>query len=129
MDLDYLVILTPHSPETHNIVNTAVFSSMKPTAYLINLARGGVVDEDALIGALRENQIAGAALDVFREEPLPEDHPFWSMKNVIVTPHLAGFNDRYASQALPLVEENVQKFLAGEVDHMVNVVRRGAPPV
>jgi phosphoglycerate dehydrogenase-like enzyme len=82
-----------------------------------------------LIGALRENKIAGAALDVFREEPLPEDHPFWSMKNVIVTPHLAGFHDRYASQALPIVEENVQKFLAGEVDHMVNVVRRGAPTV
>lgn len=129
IDLDYLVILTPYSPETHNIVNAAVFFSMKPTAYLINLARGGVVDEDALIGALRENKIAGAALDVFREEPLPEDHPFWSMKNVIVTPHLAGFNDRYASQALPIVEENVQKFLAGDVDHMVNVVRRGAPPV
>jgi D-2-hydroxyacid dehydrogenase (NADP+) len=128
-DFDYFVILTPYSSKTRNIVNVSILSSMKPTAYLINLARGGVVDEDALITALQNGQIAGAALDVFREEPLPEDHPFWGMKNLIVTPHLAGFHDRYASQALPIVEENIRKFLTGDFEHMVNVVRRGAPPV
>lgn len=127
--VDYFVILTPYSPDTRNIVNGAIFSAMKSTAYLINLARGGVVDEDALIRSLRDGKIAGAALDVFREEPLPEDHPFWSMKNVIVTPHLAGFNDRYASQALPIVEQNIEKFLARDFDHMVNIVKRAAPAV
>jgi D-2-hydroxyacid dehydrogenase (NADP+) len=124
-DLDYLIVLTPYSSETRNIVNSTIFSSMKPSAYLINLARGGIVDENALILALEHGQIAGAALDVFSQEPLPKDHPFWSMKNVIVMPHLAGFHDRYANQALPVVEANIEKFLAGDVEHMINVVRPG----
>src|SRR5882672_3845987 len=68
--------------------------------------------------------IAGAALDVFATEPLPEDHPLWSMDNVIVTPHLGGFHDQYAEEALPTVVENFRKFLAGELDNMKNVVRR-----
>jgi D-2-hydroxyacid dehydrogenase (NADP+) len=122
---DYLVVLTPYTPETRGLVNSAVFSAMKPTAYLINLARGGVVDEDALVSALRNREIAGAALDVFSQEPLPPEHELWSVKNVIVFPHLAGFHDRYPSQALPVVEKNLQKFLAGQVADMVNVVRRG----
>jgi phosphoglycerate dehydrogenase-like enzyme len=124
-DLDYFIVLTPYSSETRNIVNSAIFSSMKPSAYFINLARGGIVDENALIAALEQGQIAGAALDVFSVEPLPQNHPFWSMKNVIVTPHLAGFNDKYAGQALPVVEANIQKFLAGDFEQMLNIVRRG----
>jgi D-2-hydroxyacid dehydrogenase (NADP+) len=123
-DLDYLVVLTPHSPATHHIVNGAIFSAMNPTSYFINLARGGVVDEEALIKALENGQIAGAALDVFNQEPLPEDHPFWSMKNVIVTPHLGGFYDGYADRALPVVEENIRRFLAGDTMNMINVVKR-----
>lgn len=122
---DHLVVLTPYMPQTQKLVNAAVFSAMKPSAYLINLARGGVVDENALVSALRNGKIAGAALDVFSQEPLPPDHELWSMKNVIVFPHLAGFNDRYPSQALPIVEQNIQKFLAGQVAEMVNVVREG----
>jgi D-2-hydroxyacid dehydrogenase (NADP+) len=124
-DLNYLIVLTPYSSETRNIVNSTIFSSMKPSAYLINLARGGIVDENALILALEHSQIAGAALDVFSQEPLPRGHAFWSMKNVIVMPHLAGFHDRYASQALPVVEANIEKFLAGDVGNMINVVRPG----
>jgi D-2-hydroxyacid dehydrogenase (NADP+) len=123
-DLDYLVALTPYSPATHHIVDSAIFSAMKPTGYFINLARGGVVDEGALIKALESGQIAGAALDVFNDEPLPQDHPFWTMKNVIVTAHLGGFYDGYADRALPVVEENIRRFLAGDTMNMINVVKR-----
>jgi D-2-hydroxyacid dehydrogenase (NADP+) len=123
-DLDYLVALTPYSAATRHIVNTAVFSAMRPTSYFINLARGGVVDEEALIQALENGRIAGAALDVFNEEPLPQNHPFWTMKNVIVTPHLGGFYDGYAERALPVVEENIRRFLAGDTKNMINVVKR-----
>jgi phosphoglycerate dehydrogenase-like enzyme len=123
-DVDYLVALTPYSPATHHIVNAAVLSAMKPGSYFINLARGGIVDEEALIKALESRLIAGAALDVFNHEPLPDDHPFWTMKNVIVTPHLGGFYDGYADRALPVVEENIRRFLAGDTMNMIYVVRR-----
>lgn len=122
--LDYLVVLTPYSPETRKIVNSLVLSAMKPTAYFINLARGGVVDEQALINALEQGQIAGAALDVFGQEPLPPDHPFWSMKNVIITPHLGGFSVEHAERALPVIEENIRRFLSGETMHLLNIVNR-----
>jgi D-2-hydroxyacid dehydrogenase (NADP+) len=123
---DFLVLLTPYTPETHGIVNAKIFDAMKPTSYVLNLARGGVVDEDALLAALQAGKIAGAALDVFVEEPLREDHPFWTMENVIVTPHLGGFHDQYADRALPTIEENVRRFLAGDTQNMINVVRRPA---
>lgn len=123
-DLDHLVLLTPYSPETRHIVNAAVFDAMKPSAYLVNLARGGVVDEAALLEALRAGKIAGAALDVFETEPLPPEHPFWSLPNVIVTPHLGGFYDKYVDAALAVVETNLRKFLAGDTQTMINRVAR-----
>jgi D-2-hydroxyacid dehydrogenase (NADP+) len=123
-ELDYLVVLTPYSPGTRHIVDSAVLSAMKPASYVINLARGGVIDEQALVKALDGGKIAGAALDVFGQEPLPEDHPLWSMKNVIVTPHLGGFFDGYAERALPIVEENIRRFLAGDTASMINIVPR-----
>ena len=123
-EIDYLVLLTPYSPATRGIVGAKVFSAMKPTSYLVNLARGGVVDEDALIRALEQGQIAGAALDVFTQEPLPEDHPFWKMERVIITPHLGGFYDAYPAHALPIIEENLRRFLAGDTKNMINVVKR-----
>lgn len=122
--LDFLVVLTPYSPATRHIVGEAVFAAMKPGSYFINVARGGVVDEDALIHALERGQIAGAALDVFSEEPLPQDHPLWKTKNVILTPHVAGLHDAYATHALPVVEENIRRFLAGDIANMINVVKR-----
>ena len=125
-DLDFLVVLTPFTPETRGILGAKVFAAMRPRSFLVNLARGGVVDHNALLEALRQGRIAGAALDVFEVEPLPEDHPFWGMENVIVTPHLGGFHDQYAEQALPTVEENLRRFLAGDFDNMINVVRRPA---
>ena len=126
-ELDFLIVLTPYSAETRKIISSAVFAAMKQSAFFINLARGGVVDDDALIHALKDGQIAGAALDVFNREPLPKNHPFWSIKNMIVTPHVAGFHDNYASEALPTVETNMRNFLAEDFCNMVNVVKRGQP--
>jgi len=123
-ELDYLVLLTPHTPDTRGIVDAELLAAMKPTSYLVNLARGGVVDEAALIDALDAGRLAGAALDVFAEEPLPAGHRFWDMEQVIVTPHLGGFCDVYVDDALPIVVENIRRFLAGNRDQMINVVRR-----
>jgi len=124
-ELDYLVLLTPYSAATRGIISEKVLAAMKPSSYLVNLARGGVVDEPALIEALQEGRIAGAALDVFTQEPLPADHPFWSMDRVLITPHLGGFCDVYVDQALPVVEQNIRRFLAGERSRMANVVKEG----
>jgi phosphoglycerate dehydrogenase-like enzyme len=123
-DLDYLVLLTPYTEATHHIAGAALFAAMKKGSFVVNLARGGIVDETALIAALERGHIAGAALDVFTTEPLPQDHPFWSMPNVIVTAHLGGFYDEYPDRALPVVEANLRAFLAGDIDHMINLVSR-----
>lgn len=119
-EFDYLIVLVPYEPDTDCLVGARVFAAMKPTAYLINIARGGVVDEDALAAALEAGEIAGAGLDTFVEEPLPPDDPFWAMDNVIVTPHLGGFNDVYVDQALPQFETNLRAFLDGRPDRMIN---------
>jgi phosphoglycerate dehydrogenase-like enzyme len=121
-EADFLLLLLPHTPENDNIIGEAVFKAMKPTAYLINLARGGVVDEPALIKALQSGEIAGAGLDVFREWPLPKSSPLWDMKNVVITPFVGGQSDQYAQQAMTIVEPNLKNFVAGRIDRMVNVV-------
>jgi phosphoglycerate dehydrogenase-like enzyme len=123
-ELDFLVLLAPFSEETRHIVNAGVFAAMKPGSYLVNLARGGIVDEGAMMAALDSGRLAGAALDVFQTEPLPAGHRLWSMKNVIITPHLGGFYDTYAARALPTIEHNMECFLRGDLDAMQNVVRR-----
>ena len=123
--LDHLVLLTPLSEATRNIVDKAVLDAMKPTAFLTNLARGGVVDEAALAETLTARKIAGAAIDVFVTEPLPADHPFWALDNTILTPHLGGFNDQYVNHAMPIIEANMAAYLAGARDKMVNVVQNG----
>jgi phosphoglycerate dehydrogenase-like enzyme len=125
-ELDYLVLLTPYSPATHNIVDARVLAAMKPTAYLINLARGGVLDEDALVEALRAGRLAGAGLDVFNQEPLPPDHPFWAFENVIITTHQGGFCDTYVDLAMPIIEHNMRCFLAGDVKAMINLAQPAA---
>ncbi len=123
--IDHLVLLTPYSPETHHIVDARIIDAMKPSAYLINLARGGIVDEPALIDALHNRRIGGAAIDVFVQEPLPADHPFWGMDNVILSPHIGAFNADYTSQVLPFVKENMTRYLAGDIGNMINVVKKG----
>ena len=125
-ELDYFVLLTPYSPATHHMIDAKVFAAMKPTSYLVNVARGGVVDEDALVDALRAGKIAGAGLDVFSQEPLPPDHPLWDFKNVIITTHQGGFCDTYVDLAMPILEHNTRCFLAGDLKAMVNVARPAA---
>lgn len=125
-ECDHLVLLTPYSPATHQMVNAQVFAAMKPGAYLINLARGGVVDEDALMDALRSKRLAGAALDVFNQEPLPPDNPLWTFKNVIITTHQGGFYDTYPDLAMPILDHNVRCFLDGNLKGMMNVARAAA---
>lgn len=124
-ELDFLIAVTPYTPETDRIIGKAVFDAMKPTAFLVNVARGGVVDEDALLEALRNNQLAGAGLDTFTVEPLPADNPLWQMENVIITPHNAGLSEAYVRLALPVVEENIRRYLAGDYANMLNIVKRG----
>ncbi|HEY2531118.1 MAG TPA: D-2-hydroxyacid dehydrogenase [Xanthobacteraceae bacterium] len=121
-EFDFFVLLTPLTEKTRNSVNAEVLTAMKPASFLVNLARGGVVDEPALIETLKTGRIAGAALDVFNEEPLPPDHPFWAMTNVIITTHQGGFCDVYIDYALPTVENNLRCFLKGDIGGMINVV-------
>jgi phosphoglycerate dehydrogenase-like enzyme len=125
-DLDFLVALIPMSAETHNIVGEKVFAAMKPTAYLVNVARGGVVDEPALIKALEGGQIAGAGLDVFAQEPLPADSPLWKTKNVTIFPHLGGYSEGYEDRAMPTIEKNMRCFLNNDLKGMMNIVRKPA---
>jgi len=119
---DFLVLIVPLSPQTENLIDAAVLAAMQPSAYLINVARGGVLDEGALLEALRERRIAGAALDVFREQPLPPDHPLWRAERVIVTPLIGGMSNVYLDQAYPIVRDNLQHYLAGRAAAMRNIV-------
>jgi D-2-hydroxyacid dehydrogenase (NADP+) len=122
-ELDFLVALTPLSAETRNIINAKVLAAMKPTAYLVNVARGGVVDEPALIEALNAGKIAGAALDVFSKEPLPSDDPIYRAKNVQIYSHLGGYSEGYEERAMPTLAGNMACWLAGEPKKMINIVR------
>jgi D-2-hydroxyacid dehydrogenase (NADP+) len=122
-ELDFLVLLAPYTAATRGIVDGRVLAAMKSTSYLINVARGGIVDEPALVRALQQRTIAGAALDVFGEEPLPPEHPFWTLDNVLITPHTAGFHVGYPDEALPVVEENLRRFLSGDTANLINLVR------
>ena len=109
------------------LTNAGVIGAMRPTAYLVNAARGGVLDEDALLQALRGKRIAGAGLDVFRQQPLPADSPIWHEPNVIVTPLVGGMSDIYLQQAFPTVAANLRCFLDGRLDAMHNIVTRCRP--
>jgi len=120
---DYVVALVPYSPATHHMISREVLAAMKPTGIFINIARGNVVDEQALIEALREKRIAGAGLDVFSTDPLPAGSPLWDLPNVIMTPRIGGMSDIYAQQLTPLVLENLGLFLAGDTAAMRNPVQ------
>lgn len=120
-EADFVVVVAPYRADTHHLIGAEVFGAMPDTAFLINIARGNVVDEQALVAALRGGAIAGAALDVFSHEPLPRDSPFWKMPNVIVTPHIGGMSDRYASQVMPILIGNLRHFQAGRTGAMINL--------
>jgi phosphoglycerate dehydrogenase-like enzyme len=112
---DYVVLIVPYTSATHHMIGEAAFRAMKPGSFLINIARGGVVDEAALVRALREGWIAGAALDVFEQEPLPPDSPLWRMENVIVSPHVAGYTPHYYERVFDLFADNLRRYMAGEL--------------
>ncbi len=110
---DFAVLAVPHTPETERLIGARELALMRPEAYLINVARGSVVDQDALVVALGRRTIAGAALDVAADEPLPATSPLWSLPNVILTPHTSGATPHYFERALQLFVDNLDRFLAG----------------
>jgi phosphoglycerate dehydrogenase-like enzyme len=111
---DIVALTCPLTPETENLIDAKALSLMKPSAHLINVARGRVVDEDALITALQTGQIAAAGIDVTREEPLPPSSPLWAMPNVLLTPHTAGETRRYEDNVLDIMIENIERLWRGE---------------
>ena len=114
---DYIVLAVPLTPATDQMIGEAELRSMRPNAYLVNIARGRIVDEQALIRALKEGWIMGAGLDVTEEEPLPPDSPLYSMPNVILTPHISGHSVHYEERLARLFADNIRRFRAGELLH------------
>ena len=125
---DFLLILAPYDARTHHMIDARILARMRPEAYLINVARGPVVDEAALVEALRAGRIAGAGLDVFEVEPPAATNPLWELPNVIMTPHVGGMSDIYARQLLPLLLHNAAAYLAGDFESMRNRVEPPATP-
>jgi phosphoglycerate dehydrogenase-like enzyme len=117
---DFVVIAAPHTPETEQMFRRRQLQAMKRSAYLINIGRGAIVNLDDLVTALAAGEIAGAGLDVFEIEPLPGDHPLWRMRNVIITPHVAGQSPRVPPRHLEVLLDNVRRFVAERP--LVNVV-------
>jgi len=113
-ECDYVVVTVPLTPETRGMIGAKQLSAMKPGSYLIDVSRGGVVNQEALIESLEKGQLAGAALDVFSEEPLPADSPLWEMPKVLISPHVAGLSPLYVERAFTLFKENLRRYIAGE---------------
>jgi phosphoglycerate dehydrogenase-like enzyme len=103
----------PLTQATRGLIGEAELAAMKPGSYLIDVSRGGIIQQPALITALQEKKLAGAALDVFPEEPLPANNPLWKLPNVIITPHIAGSSAVYNQRAVDLFVENLKRYLAG----------------
>jgi phosphoglycerate dehydrogenase-like enzyme len=124
---DFVVLSTPHTPDTENLIDAAAIAAMKPGIVLVNIARGIVIDEDAMIEALRSGHIAYAGLDVFRTEPLPGDSPLWDMPNVLVAPHSASTAWSENQRITDIFVRNIPLFLDGRFDEMSPVLdkRRG----
>jgi len=110
---DFVVLLLPATPETETIINAARLACMKKTAWLLNFGRGALVDDVALVVAAKAGTIAGAILDVFRQEPLPKDDPFWGTENILVLPHIGGLHLARDSMVAALLVENLRRFLDG----------------
>jgi phosphoglycerate dehydrogenase-like enzyme len=122
-EADFLVVTVPLTHETEKMIGERELRAMKPGAYIINIGRGKVIDQDALIRALREGWIAGAGLDVTDPEPLPEDSPLWDMDNVIITAHYSGLTPYYNERALEIFLDNLGRYRAGQ--ELRNVVDKG----
>ena len=119
---DFVVLNCPLTEETRGIIDREAFSQMKPSAYLVNVARGACVDEPALLDALESGEIAGAAIDHFVDDPLPEESPFWDIDNVIITPHTGGETRMYEENVIDILLENLDRLWRGEGDLLNQVV-------
>lgn len=118
---DYVVLTAPLTAQTRGIINAAALAAMRPEAVLLNVGRGPLIEEAALIDALRERRIAGAALDVFDREPLPADSPLWDLENIVMTPHIAAGTDHYYERATDIFCANLRRYLAGQpLEHLVD---------
>ncbi len=111
---DYVVVLVPYTEQTDNMIGAEQIAHMKPGALLVGMSRGGIIDQDAMIAALKAGKIAGAALDVFKPEPLPADHELWSLPNVLIAPHIAGGTQYEGKYVLDIFTENLGRFLTGQ---------------
>lgn len=122
---DYILCCVPLLPSTRGLINAAAFNAMKPGAVLVDVSRGGVVDGTALLQALDNGQLAGAALDVFETEPLPPEHPIWTRENVIVTPHSSSVFDGWEKAAFVMFSENLARYRSGQPLHNIVDPQRG----
>ncbi|NNM05909.1 MAG: D-2-hydroxyacid dehydrogenase [Gemmatimonadetes bacterium] len=121
---DFLVLTAPETPETKGIINAEAMALMKPSAVLINISRGSLVVEPDLVEALKNGRLRGAGLDVFQKEPLPQEHPFWDLPNVLMTPHVSAVTRGFWRRQTDLIVENLRRYLAG--DTLLNLVDREA---
>lgn len=121
---DYVVVTAPGTAETAGMLDAAALTRMRPHAVLVNVGRGSIVDEEALVDALYDGTIAGAALDVFATEPLPDGHPLWTAPNVLITPHVSAYTRHFWERESDLIVENVRRYLAGRP--LLNVVDKAA---
>ncbi len=122
-EADYLVVLAPYTPRTHHLISREVIAALPARAVFLNLARGLLVDEAALLEALSARRIAGAGLDVFATEPLPADHPFWRLPNVILTPHVGGLSANLVDQLAPLLADNLARWFGEPKRPLRSVIR------
>jgi phosphoglycerate dehydrogenase-like enzyme len=121
---DFVVLALPATPDTYQIIGEKELHLMKRTAFLVNVSRGTVVDEASLLKALKEKWIAGATLDVFEKEPLPEESPLWSLENIIITPHLSGDLKDYPERVIEIFSKNLLRWQAGKpLNHVVDLAR------
>lgn len=123
---DYVVCLLPAGPGTDSSIDSRFFAAMKPGAFFVNMSRGSIVDEDALLAAVREGTIAGAGLDAFATEPLPAGHPFWREPGILISPKHGGTTEIYVEQVMPILQHNLGCYLDGRPGAMRNVVRSGS---
>ena len=121
---DVVVLAAPETAETRHMIGRAELATMRKDAYLVNVSRGGLIDEGALMDAVAAGHLAGVALDVFEHEPLPSDHPLWTFPQVLITPHTSGFRPDHWEAAVALFADNLRRFEAGQP--LVNVVDKRA---
>jgi phosphoglycerate dehydrogenase-like enzyme len=121
--VDVLVLACPLTAETRGLIGEKQLAAMKRSAYLINIARGGLVQTEALVNSLKSNRLAGAGLDVMDPEPLPDDHPLWMLGNIVISPHVGAQSAGTQDRQWRLFRENIRRFVAGEA--LLGVVDKG----